>query len=154
HRFLPRFFHPDEIADRDANFAAVAARSELVILSSHAAARDFAAVFPALAWKARVAPFPSIFAFDLPGGGGEGPREVAARYRLPDKFALVVNQLWAHKNHGLVVEAAARAASRGRSIPVAMVGAPFDYRDRRGRYLSGLLQQIASAGLSGQVTIL
>jgi glycosyltransferase involved in cell wall biosynthesis len=151
HRALPHFFSADEVAARDAEYAGIAERAELVVLSSQAVARDFRAIFPAAAAKARVARFPSVFAYDPPGGD---PRAAVAKYRLPEKFALVVNQLWAHKNHPLAVEGVARAFERGVRVPLVMVGAPFDYRDRSGKYLSGLLQAIASRGVGGQVSLL
>jgi glycosyltransferase involved in cell wall biosynthesis len=151
HRALPQFFSAEEIAARDAEYAALARRSEVMILSSESVAAEFRQIFPDAAHKATVARFPSLFAHDPPAGD---PRAAVAKYRLPEKFALIVNQLWAHKNHPLAVEAVARAAERGVRVPLVMVGAPFDYRDRSGKYLSGLLQAIASRGVGGQVSLL
>jgi glycosyltransferase involved in cell wall biosynthesis len=73
---------------------------------------------------------------------------------LPSLFVLVANQFWQHKNHGLVVDAIAQASSAGVVIPVVMTGLPADYRDPANRSVSNLLQQIAKAGLSGQVVVL
>jgi glycosyltransferase involved in cell wall biosynthesis len=87
-----------------------------------------------------VASFPSQLAFRPPSGD---PRAVLGRYGVPERFALVVNQFWAHKNHGVVVDALGQLAARGRGLPVVMVGGLGDYRDPQGLYLSSLLQQIA-----------
>ncbi|APR85735.1 Glycosyltransferase [Minicystis rosea] len=154
HRHLPQFFNREEIAQRDASYRDIAERSDRVILSSHDVASHFAAIYPREAHKVRVASFPSLFTFDPPRGDVASAREAPLRYGLPEKFALVINQLWAHKNHDVVIDAVARARDRGVRVPVAMIGAPFDYRDRRGRYLSSLLQRIARLDLGADVRLL
>jgi glycosyltransferase involved in cell wall biosynthesis len=154
HRYLPEYFSPAEVASRDASYREIVERSSSVLLSSHDVASHFEAAYPSLASKVRVARFPSRFTLDPPSGDVASARAVPAKYGLPEKFALVINQLWAHKNHAVVVDAAARARDLGVSVPVAMIGAPFDYRDRRGRYLSSLLQRIAAHRLGGQVKLL
>lgn len=154
HRYLPQFFSAAEISARDAQYAALAARSDRMILSSRDVASQFEAAYPGEAHKVRIAAFPSVFTFDPPSIPIEAMRAAREKYRVPEKFALVVNQLWSHKNHGVVVAAAARARDRGARVPVVMVGAPSDYRDPRGRYVSALLQQIAAAGLGDQVKLL
>jgi glycosyltransferase involved in cell wall biosynthesis len=147
HRLLPEYFTHEELVDRDAVHAALSERCTRMILSSESVRDHFARFFPEHLAKARVAPFPSRFAFDPPSGD---PRGALAKYHLPPKFALVVNQLWAHKNHELVVDAIARAPG----IPVVMVGRPADYRDRRNPSTSRLLQRIATAGASDRVFLL
>jgi glycosyltransferase involved in cell wall biosynthesis len=102
--------------------------------------------------KARVLPFPSLFAFHPPEPGD--PHETVVKYHLPEKFALVANQFWQHKNHRLVVEAVALLKARGVRVPVVMTGQPSDFRDPQNRTVSELLQRIAEAGLAGQVTVL
>ncbi len=143
HRFLPDLFSAAERADRDLAFAELARRCDQMILSSHDVKGHFDALYPGAASKARVASFPSLLAFRAPPGD---PRAVVARYHLPPKFALVVNQLWAHKNPEIVVDAVAICARRGIDIPVVMVGALGDYRDPKNDRVSGLLQRIASSG--------
>jgi glycosyltransferase involved in cell wall biosynthesis len=151
HRFLPGAFPASEIAERDDNQGALAAHCARMIFSSRAVERHFAELYPAHAHKARVASFPSQLAFRRPEGD---PRGVLARYGLPERFALVVNQFWAHKNHGVVVDALARLVARGRGVPVVMVGGLGDYRDPQGRYLSELLQRIARARIGEHLWLL
>jgi glycosyltransferase involved in cell wall biosynthesis len=151
HRFLKEAFHPDEIADRDADQAALAAHCDRMIFSSRAVLRHFEQIHPRHAHKARVASFPSQLAFSAPEGDA---RAVLARYGVPDRFALVINQFWAHKNHGVVVDALAQLVARGRGVPVVMVGGLGDYRDPQGRYLSSLLQQIARTRVGSHLWML
>jgi glycosyltransferase involved in cell wall biosynthesis len=151
HVYEPRFFSLDECAARDVAFHALAENASRVMLSSQTVSDHFAAFDPPAAPKARVARFPSTFAFrDLPPEHGAAVR----RYGLPAKFALVVNQFWQHKNHLAVVEGVAKARDLGAEVPLAMVGAPADYRDPENETVSRVLQRIAMLGLSGTVRVL
>lgn len=147
HVHLPHFFQPGELALRDRFLLELAARSTRLMVSSEAALTDLKAFAPAYAAKARVVRFGSLFALEPPAGD---PARTLRRYHLPEKFALVVNQFWAHKNHAVVVEALGLLRKGGLRIPLVMVGLPADGRDPQNATLSRLLQQIAAADLGGQ----
>lgn len=151
HLYLPEYSPADERARRNESIRRLAEHSTFVMLSSHAAWEDFRQFAPAFAHKARVHSFPSLFAFSALTGDASASRQ---RYHLPEKFALVANQFWAHKNHEVVIAALARLKQQGRAIPVVMTGLPADFRDPTNKNLSRLLQAIASADLSGHVTVL
>jgi glycosyltransferase involved in cell wall biosynthesis len=152
HRHWPGFYSKASLASRDRAYRQLAERSRLILLSSESARTDLAGFLPEHTAKARVLPFPSLFAFHPPEAAD--PHATVAKYRLPEKFALVANQFWQHKNHRVVVEAAALLKSRGIQLPVVMTGQPSDFRDPQNRTVSELLQRIAEAGLAGQVTVL
>jgi len=151
HVHLPAYFSAEERAWRDRAFGELARNSTRVLLSSEAVRGHFEAFLPGQAAKASVAPFPSLLCF---GALPPGPGSAVARYRLPRRFALVINQLWAHKNPGVVVEAAALARDGGVEVPVVMIGMPSDHRDPENKTVSRLLQRVAELGLAGQVTVL
>ena len=54
---------------------------------------------PDYADKGRVASFPSLYVYEFPDGSAEVTRR---KFNLPEKFALVANQFWRHKNHEVV----------------------------------------------------
>jgi glycosyltransferase involved in cell wall biosynthesis len=151
HVYLPEFFGEEELQKRNATIRRLAERAALVILSSNAARRDFVSVAPQGEKKARVLSFPSLLAFDPLS---ENPESSRTKFNLPEKFALVANQFWAHKNHMAVVNAVAQLRDRGITVPVVMTGLPVDHRDRSNSNFSFLLQAIASAGLNDQIRIL
>ena len=151
HLHLPQFFGDDDLRKRNTTYRRLAEKATVVMLSSNAAHADFAMFVPEFAAKARVVPFPSLLAFeDL----SEDPVITRNKFKLPEKFALVANQFWAHKNHALVVEALAKLHTRGVRVPVVMTGLPSDHRDPANKNFSALLQAIAGAGLNNQITIL
>ena len=151
HVYLPEFFGEPELQKRNATIQRLADRAALIILSSNAARKDFACFAPQGEKKARVLSFPSLLAFE---SLAENPLSSSTRFNLPKKFALVANQFWGHKNHQVVVRAAAQLRDRGITVPIVMTGLPVDHRDRSNRNFSSLLQAIASAGLNSQITIL
>jgi glycosyltransferase involved in cell wall biosynthesis len=151
HVYLPEFFSQAEIEWRNSTIGRVIERAALIMLSSQAAREDFTAFSPESAHKARIVSFPSVWAFETLTSN---PEVSVARFHLPEKFALVTNQFWAHKNHRVVVDALARLKTGGLQVPVVMTGLPVDQRDPANANLSSLLQAIASAGLNEQITIL
>jgi len=152
HRHWPEYYSKSSLASRDRAYRELAKRSRLILLSSESARNDLAGFLPEHMAKARVLPFPSLFAFQAPEASDPGG--TVAKYHLPEKFALVASQFWQHKNHRVVVEAVALLKRRGAQLPVVMTGQPSDFRDPQNRTVSELLQRIAEAGLAGQVTVL
>ena len=151
HVHLPQFFNRHDLERRDLTYKRLAQHASVVMLSSEAARRDFVNFAPEEAAKGRVISFPSLLAFeDL----ATDPTVTRTKFHLPEKFALVANQFWAHKNHRLVVEALETLQRQKLRVPVVMTGLPADHRDPANKTFSALLQSIASANLSGQIMIL
>jgi glycosyltransferase involved in cell wall biosynthesis len=147
HRGLPDLFSPEERAMRDHVYGATSRNSDRMIVSSDAVLEHCRRELPGFrAGTTHVARFPSLFAFGVPA-----VPEVVTHYRLPNRFVLIANQFWTHKNHALVL----RAWSRLREPPhLVMVGRPADYRDPSNKLLSTLLQEIASDGLREHTSLL
>lgn len=151
HIHLPQYFTEAERCNRTRMFRNLAERAEAVFLSSHNSHEHFCTFAPEYVKKAHVLSFPSLFAFEPLYGD---PVEICRKYNLPDKFALVANQFWAHKNHELVVEGLRLLHTKGVRIPVVMTGLPIDHRDADNRLLSRLLQAVAMGNVSSQVVLL
>jgi glycosyltransferase involved in cell wall biosynthesis len=138
HRHLPDLFPADERATRDARFAAMMAHASHVIVNSRAAADDCLRFLGSGGARLVVLPFGA--AADPACFVDEAHRLTG--YRLPERYFLVANQFWIHKNHRLVFEAVAQLATTGRAADVAVVctGGTDDPRDpdhfpSLGRYL-------------------
>jgi glycosyltransferase involved in cell wall biosynthesis len=132
-------------------FRTLSKRSARMLFSSEDCRRDFVATFPDFAAKARVASFPSLFAFEPPA---QPAVRVCEKYHLPERFLLVINQFWRHKNHRIVPEALAILRNRGLQVPVVMVGLPADHRDRQNEALSETLQAAARGNVWPQCQVL
>ncbi|HJU06173.1 MAG TPA: glycosyltransferase [Nitrospiraceae bacterium] len=151
HVYLPQYFSSQECEGRDQCFKALARDAALVMLSSRTALEHFTAFAPEQAHKARVASFPSLTAFEPLAAD---VRPSVRQFHLPDKFALIANQFWEHKNHMIVVEALALLRRKGIRIPAVMTGLPADYRRHDHRSFSHVLQRIAAEQMGDQITVL
>jgi glycosyltransferase involved in cell wall biosynthesis len=151
HLHLASLYSNEQKALLNRAFEKLSRRSARMLFSSQDCRRDFVQTFPALADKARVASFPSLFAFEPPPSPAVPVRE---KYHLPERFLLVINQFWRHKNHRIVPEALAILRARGLRVPVVMAGLPADHRDRQNEALSETLQAATCGDVWPQCLIL
>ncbi len=150
HLRLPELFDPGDINFRNQLFSTLAQKSSIVLLSSEAARADFEEFFTDQAAKARVAHFPSLlWTLDR-----EDPSATLRKYRLPQKFALVANQFWRHKNHGILPPALGLLKRRHIEIDLVVTGLPCDYRDPENKLLSQFFQESAKEDVAGIIHFL
>ena len=151
HYTYSEFFSELDFVKRSVHFNAIAENYRLVLLSSESAKHDFVEFLPRHSAKARVAQFTSsLWTAKL----DERPQDAVSKYHLPEKYALVSNQLWLHKNHKILPAALSIARKKGLKIPLVMTGVPADYRDPENQILSNLLQDFARRGVADQVHFL
>jgi glycosyltransferase involved in cell wall biosynthesis len=150
HLRLPELFDPTEIDFRDQFFSAIVRKSILILLSSESARRDFEEFYPDQAAKARVAHFPSLlWAVDR----GEDSA-ILRKFHLPQKFALVANQFWRHKNHRILPPALELLKRRGIEINLVITGLLADYTDPENKALSEFFQESAKEDVAGSIHFL
>ena len=125
-------------------------KASVILLSSESARMDFEEFFPDQAAKARVAHFPSLlWTLDL---GDDGA--TLRKYHLPQKFALVANQFWRHKNHRILPPALGLLKRRRIEINLVVTGLPSDYRDPENKSLSQFFQDAAKEDVAGSLHFL
>ena len=108
HRHLPQYFDPNALTRREAGLNVFFNDARTIVFSSHNAATDYKRFYPAATAKAEVLHFHTF----PPDSWYEGdPLQVQRTFHLPDKFILVSNQLWQHKNHLELFEALALLSS-------------------------------------------
>jgi glycosyltransferase involved in cell wall biosynthesis len=149
HHHLPEMFEPEERRRRDRDYRRTVAESTLTLLMSAAVQADFARFAPELADRTRVLHPMTVLSAPVLAAD---PREVARRYHLPERFVLVPNQFWTHKNHGAIWEALSLLAERGVRPIVVCVGHVAD--PRHPRYFGEVLCDVARRGLREQVVFL
>lgn len=149
HKHLPHFFTPAEIRQNDKNFSHVSRQAKIIVLSSQNAAKDFVAYFPEQEFKSRVLPFA---VYPNPEWFQGDPLAVQREYHLPDRFFLISNQFWQHKNHLRVFEALQSLKEQGIVPTVVCTGHIYDYR--KPEHSDTILQSIQKLGLARQVHLL
>src|SRR5207249_106255 len=80
------------------------------------------------------------------------PRAVQARYHLPDRFFMVSNQFWQHKNHRVVFEALALLHEKNVEPVVVCTGQLQDFRNKN--YGNEVLQKLHTLGIAQQLRLL
>jgi glycosyltransferase involved in cell wall biosynthesis len=144
HRYLPELFPPEEIRRRDTLIAQLVAEASRVVLSSQSAARDYQMFYPPDAGKAEVLTFATT-PFDLANDSAE-------THDAPERFFLVCNQFWKHKNHLVVFDALRILRARGLRPIVLCTGKIDDYRDRA--FAGEIRAALDRDGIAEQVKLL
>ena len=142
-RHFPEFFPAQEIQERERQWDYLARRADGILVISQSVADDALGSHPQVAEKLHVCGFPPVFTLlQL----GLDPDEVRRKYDLPERFFLVSNQFWQHKNHALVLRSLSHLRQCGNVPPVvAFTGRPHDYR--RPDAFSEILQFAEQQGL-------
>ena len=149
HKYLPDLFRPEELTRREEGISLLARDARTIVFSSESAATDFRRFYPESKAEAKVlrfctSPAPAWYEGD--------PQAARMKYHLPERFFLVSNQWWRHKNHLLVFEALHLLAREGVRPFVAFTGSPLDFRDQG--YVNTILQRVHELGIAGQVALL
>lgn len=143
HRHLPHFFSEEEIKRRNQRQEYLAGIAQGILLSSEDARRDFNRFHPGRESKTHVLRFASVPPLPEELPSMESVRE---RHGIDEPFFHVPNQLWAHKNHAILLEALVLLRRRGRCPLVVSTGQMADYRHPG--FGDQLLKKVQEAGLS------
>ncbi|MDT7604812.1 MAG: hypothetical protein QOF61_2809 [Acidobacteriota bacterium] len=125
-RHLPEMFDEAERRERERQWNYIAERAQGILAISRSVAEDAVCQHPHIRGKVHVCGFPPVFPESVLAAD---PEEVRRRYALPERFFLVSNQFWRHKNHALVFGALSRLKRCAKVPPVvAFTGRTHDYR--------------------------
>ena len=139
HLHLPQFFPQEELESRSRLYRQLIEQSEIIVLSSESARRDFERFAPGSTGKARVLRFCAV------RPALDASIDVAALYGLDAPYFYIPNQVWAHKNHVTAVRALAQIADRHPAVKIVCSGTLADYRNPG--HVPALLDEIAERGL-------
>lgn len=148
HKVLPDHFSPDEIKLRDYFMLNSAKYSNNIVFSSNCAVSDFNRFYPHLSVKSKVISFhtkPELAWYK------RNPTESQSKYNLPDRFFLISNQFWKHKNHRIVWDALAILKKKSVTPFIVCTGLLHEPRDIA--YTSSMLQELSRLGIYSQVRI-
>jgi len=149
HRHLPEFFTPQELELRDAGHDMAAKDAHGILVSSEAARDDLYNFHPEAVGKAHVLRFVA----NVTDSGKIPSKEgLADHYRLAEPYFHIPNQLWAHKNHKVVVQALQILKSRGKAPLVISTGHTEDYRNPG--FFKKLKARVGAAGVADRIRFL
>jgi glycosyltransferase involved in cell wall biosynthesis len=102
---LPNLFNARELARRFIQYRVLAKHSPVIILSSQMALEDTQKLFGGETGPLRLLHFPAIFDDEVYSRPAERLAETRKRLGIPDRYVLICNQFWAHKNHLAAIRA-------------------------------------------------
>jgi glycosyltransferase involved in cell wall biosynthesis len=147
HRALPHLFSAREYAARESLMKTCAKLGHL-LLSSESARKDFEWYYPSMHHlKVHVLRFPAFAAAS--DQTMKSLADLRERHSIPERYVYLPNQFWAHKNHGIVVDALAQARS---DVTVVCTGSTSDLRNDK--YFGGLMDRVKRAKLESRFRVL
>jgi len=149
HKYLEEYFSDAELISRDKSYTRLILGARKVILSSNVAQDDCKNYFPESIGKTCVVPFRTVPQLGWYDGD---PVETQKKYNLPDKFLLVSNQFWQHKNHLIIFKALQLLKQQSIYPIVVCTGHVYDARSPG--YSDKVLRKIHECNISNQVKIL
>ena len=149
YQYFPELYSEQDLKNIKQGLADVARQVSTIVLSSKTAEADFKTFFPEAAHKSKVLSFRTLA---RSAWHEANPYEVQQNYNLPDRFFLVSNQFWKHKNH-LVVFKALEILQKQSIYPI-IVCTDHIYDHRQPKYADVILQTIHQFGLAQQVYLL
>jgi glycosyltransferase involved in cell wall biosynthesis len=149
HKYLPQLFTGKDIETRDKLFSSIANYSSTIVVSSKSAKNDFHQFYPNSKAKVEVLSFTT---FPIPEWFSVDPHEIRKLYGVPEKFFLVSNQFWQHKNHEVVLKAISILNDQKIFINVVCTGKKQD--DRNLKYIDSINTLIDSLGIEKQLHLL
>ncbi|NEO98881.1 MAG: glycosyltransferase family 4 protein [Symploca sp. SIO2E9] len=147
HHYLPELFSEEEINARNNRHQRMAEVAPVIILSSKMAQDDFNRLYPEAASRSRLMNFVS---YPEPEWFKFNPQLIQEKYGLPERFFLVSNQFWKHKNHKVVIEALGILKQQKITPTVVCTGKTTE----GSQYFNQLITRIEELGIGNQVRIL
>jgi glycosyltransferase involved in cell wall biosynthesis len=146
HRALPHLFSARDYAGRE-SLMKICGKLGHLLLSSESAREDFERYYPSMRHVK-----PHVLRFPAMGGPNQDVKplsELRERHSIPERYVYLPNQFWAHKNHGVVIDALARTRS---DVTVVCTGSSSDLRNDS--YFSGLMDRVRNANLESRFRVL
>lgn len=149
YRYLPHLFSQEEYDQREKRNSYLASQAQILALSSENALKDYVQFFPNHKQNAFLLRFVSNaqkywYEFD--------PIVIQQKFNLPDRFFIVCNQFWKHKDHSTIIEAIASLKQRGILITVVCTGATEDFRNPT--YFTSLMKKAEEKDIVSQFIVL
>lgn len=151
HRHLPHFFSQSESAKRDNQFSRMLDEAPVVIVNALDVLNDAHRYYPGSCERIVSLPFAPMLRPEWLNLDHEAIRE---KYRLPERYFIVCNQFWIHKDHPTAISAYAEFLRMSGQDDVGLVctGSLNDYRAPG--YANSIVRQIAQLGLQSKVQLL
>jgi glycosyltransferase involved in cell wall biosynthesis len=151
HRYLPELFSERERARRDAAFEAMVAQARSIIVTSRAVADDVARFYPHSNARLIALPFSAALRPQLLL---REPAQVRAQFGVPERYFILCNQFWVHKDHRTAFLAFAQLLQAAADDTLALVCTGSLEDTRAPGHADQLRTLLSSLGIAPRVLLL
>jgi glycosyltransferase involved in cell wall biosynthesis len=123
--YLPELFSKSKISERRRQNNKISKTQLKIAFSSYSCLDDYNKFYPQNSNVLRVLQFCSI----LPSYNEISLSELLKKYSIESKYFILPNQLWKHKNHIVVLEAAKILKNSGVEFQIIFTGKEYDFRN-------------------------
>lgn len=151
HKYYPGYFSVDEIKHRDGQFKQMLSEASAIIVNSADVAKDINYFFPDSICRIFTLPFsatPIEPWFEPPA------EDLLSKYFLPNKYFIISNQLWVHKDHATAFGAFAKYVQVTGHNDVHLVCTGKTVDTRHPHYFTELKQLVCNLGLTDKIHFL
>lgn len=149
HEFCPELFSSKEIQTRQLLFDLMLSEANAIIVNSRAVKDDVYKYYPETACRVFSLPFSPILEMSWLEESGD----ISQKYSIPEKYFIICNQFWIHKDHITPIEALAILKEEGAAqIDIVCTGNTHD--DRFPGYFDKLSEKIREYNLDNNIHIL
>lgn len=147
-QFYPQYISKKEFDFVESEMKKIASNPDFtLVLSSQNAIDDYKKFFSPIHNTIKLLKFISL----LPDISHIDKDAVLKKYNITEKYFLVANQFWPHKNHMLVLESMKQLFDKGKVFQIVMTGKKTTYRDKK--YLIKMEKFILENGLQRYVKL-
>jgi glycosyltransferase involved in cell wall biosynthesis len=124
-KFLTSFFSTEEKEYRAKSYEFISENATEIVFSSESALQDFRRFFQKSSARTYVLRFAVSHDFlNVPEKD-----YLLNKYGIESKYFMSPNQFWQHKNHGIILKAAANLKRKGVITQIVFTGKEYDYRN-------------------------
>ena len=115
--YFPEYYSIDKLTFDQNWKKRVVESGEKIVLSSYSSAKEFEKIFPLAQNEVKVLQFAVSTIFDK-----IDENFLLNKFQLPNKYFVVLNQFWPHKNHQIVIEAFVEIAKKYNDVKLIFTG--------------------------------
>ncbi|MGY4383045.1 glycosyltransferase involved in cell wall biosynthesis [Pedobacter sp. UYP24] len=147
--YYPEFFSKYELRFRNQSYLDLLNQRSNIVFSSVNASNDFDIFFPGNVNKKKVLNFASFIGEDYKA---LDVKKLVDKFNISDKYLIVSNQFWKHKNHKVVLEALKLLKNQVGDLQVVFTGKEYDHRNPD--FVNQLKTFIEESGITNMVKFL
>lgn len=151
---LPEMFSDEERMIRRERYVNFSNESFPIILSSKDSRNDFIEYISATKKNVYVMPFVSYIEKEIKGLTDAFVKKTIGKYGIKDRFVLISNQFWKHKNHIVVLKAIELLRQRNLLDEIQFVFTGYPKDDRNPEYIAKILGLLEQDGISNSVNVI